>query len=193
MGTHEMANGKESPYAAIDAKLKAVAATSPVPLPWYDAWTRLGPDSTAEDRLTVYQVIREADSLPDAASFWLVSHLIDDIATRNADSALDGYEDRMRAIEEEYGLEDGSVWPTGTVPAGYDQIREEYYRTWDRVFVQKLEEFGEHGMARLFREDHERFERLSEEGRQYFHGPQTVADLPPMAWLHRLWRPSLGP
>ena len=192
MDTDDVANGNEPPYAVVDAKLKAVAEASSSPPPWRDAWTRLGPDSTEEGRLAVYQAVRQADSVPEAASFWLVSHLIDNIAARDADDALGRYESRLRSIEEAYGFEEGGVWPSGAAPAGYGELREKYHQAWDDLFARKLEELGEHEMARLLREDHERFEQLTKEGRQYFHGRESVAEVAPMAWLHQLLEAVAG-
>jgi hypothetical protein len=51
-------------YAAINAKLAEVAAASPTPPAWYKAWASLGPQSTKEERLAVYQAVRAAGSVP---------------------------------------------------------------------------------------------------------------------------------
>ena len=177
-----MENGE--PYAVVDAKLESLVKDMPAAPAWYDAWARLGPDSPEEERLAVYDSIRQAGSVPESASFWLVSNIIDAIATRDVGEKLRQYEDRLEEIEEAYGLEEGGVWPSGTSPANYQQLRDEYHHAWDQLFVQKLDELGEDEMARLFREDKERFEQLSEEGRQYFHGP----DSSPIIWLYGLVR-----
>lgn len=186
MGVDNEANGNESPYAAVDAKLNAVVEASTTVPPWHDAWTRLSRDSVEEDRLVVYQAIRQAGSVPESASFWLVSHTIDSIAARDADDALGHYESRFRSIEEAHGFDDGDVWPPDAAPEGYAELREEYNQAWDDLFAKKLDEFGEDEMARCFRDERERFERLTEEGQQYFHGPETVGEEAPMVWLHRL-------
>ena len=178
--------GNEGPYAVVDAKLQSLAQASPKTPSWHDAWTRLGPDSSEEERLAVYDSIRKAGSVPESASFWLVSRIIDDITTRDVGDSLRQYEDRLEEIEETYGFDDGGVWPSGTAPANYQQLRDECQKAWDQLFVRKLDELGEHEMARLFREDNDRFERLSEEGRQYFYGPESEPDSWPMLWLHRL-------
>ena len=176
----------ESPYAAVDAKLESLAQALPTPPPWHETWARLGSDSTEEERLVVYRSVRQAGSVPKAASFWLVSHLIDEIATRDVGDSLRHYEDRLQEIEETHGFDDGGVWPSGAAPADYDRLRKEYNTAWDQMFVRKLDELGEHKMARLFREDHERFEQLTEEGRQCFQGPESSEDQSPMTWLHWL-------
>ena len=192
MDVDNEANGNEAPYAAVDARLKAVVEASPTAEPWHDAWMRLDPDSTEEDRLVVYQGIRQAGSIPEVASFWLVSHIIDNIATRDADEALGGYESRLRAIEEAHRFEDGGVWPHGAAPEGYAELREQYYQAWGDLFSRKLDEFGESEMAQLFRENRKRFEQLSEEGCKYFHGPESAVELSPIVWLHQLLETVAG-
>jgi len=173
----------DSPAEKIDAKLKAVAeAAAPKP-PWYEAWSQLGPHSSMEERLAVYQAIHRSGNLPDAASFWLVAKLIDDIAAEDADDELGEYEERMGDIEAAYRFDEGEVWSPGSSPEGYRELREEYGRAWDDLFARRLVEFGEPEMAQLFREDREQFERLAEEGRQYFFGPGTPDESVPDLWL----------
>ena len=170
----------------IHAKLQAVAEAMTIPPPWYDAVVKLTPASADEERLVVYQAIRSSGTLPDEASFFLVSTLVDDIALRDADDALHDYEDRLKAIERQYRLDEGGIWPSGTAPAGYGELRQEYYRAWGEVFAKTLEQFGEREMARLFRDDEERFNQLTDIGRQYFFGPESNAENVPEVWLHRL-------
>ena len=156
------------------------------PPPWHDAWSKLTAASSDEDRLAVYQAIRRCGTLPNEASFFLVSTLVDDIASQDADDALRPYEDRLKVIEKEYRLGEGGVWPSGAAPAGYDALRQEYYRAWGEVFARKLEECGEPEMARLFRHDKAQFDRLTDVGRQYFFGPESDAENLPVVWIHGL-------
>src|SRR5208283_3793701 len=49
-----MDNRENDPlHAAINAKLAEIAAASSPPPAWYEAWSRLGPESPEEQRLTV--------------------------------------------------------------------------------------------------------------------------------------------
>ena len=95
----------------------------------------------------------------------------------------------MKEIEKQYRLSEGGVWPSGTAPAGYDELRQRYYRAWGEVFARKLEQFGEWDMARLFREDEQSFDQLTDAGRQYFFGPESDAENVPWsgctAWSKR--------
>jgi hypothetical protein len=61
-------------HAAINAKLAEIAAASPTPPPWYEAWTRLGPKSTDTERLAVYRAVRDANSVSEEAGFFLVAN-----------------------------------------------------------------------------------------------------------------------
>ncbi len=61
-----------------------------------------------------------------------------------------------------------------------------YSRAWGEVFACKLEQFGESEMAHLFRDDEQRFDRLTDAGRQYFFGPESNAESMPEIWLHGL-------
>ena len=171
---------------AVDVKLKSVAEAAPTKPPWYDAWQELGPGSTEEERLVVYQAVRDSGLLPHEAGFFLVSLQIDDIVTRDAGESLRGYEDRMEVIREEYRFDDGEVWSPETPPEEYQKIQREYHQAWDELFARKLEEFGEQEMARLFRSDRERFEQLTEVGRQYFHGKEDLEGETPFLWVKLL-------
>ena len=177
---------RDSADSQISTKLKSVAEAMATPPSWYADWAKLTPESTDEERLRIYQAIRRSAALPDAASFFLVSHLIDNIATENADEALRGCEQHLKSIEKQYRLSEGGVWPAGMAPAGYEELRRRYYRDWGEWFAQTLEHFGEPSMARLFREDQQRFDQLSDAGREYFFGPRCDGNDVPEVWLHRL-------
>lgn len=176
-------DSNDSPDAKIDAKLKEIAvAATPEPA-WYGAWLQLGPQSSLEARLAVYQAIRRSGSLPDAASFWLVQKLIDDIVADGADDELGEYEAQLEEIEAAYRLNEGEVWSPGASPEGYQELREAYGRAWDARFARRLAELGEPEMARLFHEDREQFDRIADAGRQYFFGPLTPDEIVPESWL----------
>jgi hypothetical protein len=80
---------------------------------WHDAWTELGPESTEEERLRVYQAVRDSGCLPLDAGFYMVSWQIDAMASQDAEISLCHLDERMRAIEEAHGLEEDEFWPPG--------------------------------------------------------------------------------
>jgi hypothetical protein len=56
-------HGNESRWSTVDAKLKSIAEAAPQKPAWYAAWSRLGPESTEEERLAVYLAVRESGVL----------------------------------------------------------------------------------------------------------------------------------
>jgi hypothetical protein len=192
MATHDQA----PLHATNHARLGQIAVESSTPPAWQAAWARLGPDATEEERLAVYQAVRAAGSVPDDAGFYLVSWQIDAITTEHAEEALQAYEDLLRAIERRHGLAEDECWPPGGSPPEYEEALRQQHDAWDALYAARLDQFGEREMARLFRTDRERFDQLSEAGRQFFHGPRPLrvfdspADDP--AWLDGLLEAVAG-
>ncbi|MGO8745091.1 MAG: hypothetical protein ACLQNE_03790 [Thermoguttaceae bacterium] len=166
-------------HVAINATLAEVVTALPTPPAWYDGWMRLEPDTPEEERLRVYQAIRDSGCLPAEAGFYLVYWQIEDITCSEAETSLRELDVGMEAIEQAYELEHGEPWSPDEAPPEYAEVAEEYDAAWERLFLAKLEAFGEHAMAQQFRADPEAFDQRSEAGRQYFHGtdePETWID-----------------
>ena len=173
-------------HAAINAKLAEIAASASTPPPWCAAWARLGPASSEAERLAVYRAVRDAGSVPAEAGIFLGSWQIDAITLGHAEQALRGYEERLEQIRRAHGLGDDDSWPPGEGPPEYEEAQRQMHDAWDALYVAQLEAFGETEMARLFRTDRERFEQLSEAGRQFFHGPDPADDDENPDWLDDL-------
>ena len=173
-------------YAAINAKLASLLESSPDLPSWHERWKNLGEQSTDEERLGVYQAIRDSGFLPASAGFYLVSWQIDNVASRRSEKELSQLEEQLSAIEEAEGLTEEGFWSSGEAPDEYVEILEQYQDTWYRIFAATLDEHGERAMASLFRTDPAEFERRSEAGQEFFHGPLPAdfADVP--AWLDSL-------
>lgn len=92
----------------------------------------------------------------------------------------------MEAIRQAHGLDEDDSWPSGEEPPEYAEAQRQLHDAWDALYAAKLEEFGEHAMARLFREDREQFDQLSEAGRQFFHGPGRGDEDQDAVWLDHL-------
>src|SRR5688572_15274607 len=82
-------------HAAINATLARIAAASSALPPWYEAWSRLGPDSSEEEVLAVYRAVRKSGSVPEEASFYLIAWQIDVITLYRAEEALSELEARL--------------------------------------------------------------------------------------------------
>jgi hypothetical protein len=157
--------------AAVNVKLTAIAEALPTPPSWFGDWMRLGPESTGEERLAVYQSIRDSGCLPDEAGFCLVSWCVEGMADLEAETSLRNLHDRMEAIEQAYESDKGENWPNDQVPEGYDELSRQFEDAWNTIFVRKLEASGEQQMADLCSAAPEQFDRCYEIGLQYLLEP----------------------
>lgn len=177
-------NDNDSLRPAIDARLLRAAAGAAKPPPWFKAWYRLRSSSSDEDRLAVYQAVRDMGSLPAEAAFFLISWIVDAITLVDAEELLAEQQDQLAEIKARHGLEIDEDWPEGETPAEYEEAQLEFFAAWDELYAEQLEAHGEADMARTFREAREQFDRISEAGRQFF-GRTPAQDLD-VAWLEAL-------
>lgn len=178
-------------HAAIHAKLAEIVAASPTPPPWYEAWARLGSQPSEAERLAVYRAVVAAESLPWPAGFYLVSWQIDALTLGGVEEEFHELEERLRALEQAHGLGEEESWPPGEAPAEYQEVQRQLHEAWDALYVAKLEEFGEPDMAELYRTDRAKFEQLSEDGRRFFHEPDSE-DVDDTDWLDGLLEAVAG-
>ena len=161
--------------AAVNDKLTAIVDASPIPPSWHGDWMRLGPGSTKEERLAVYQAIRDSGCLPEEAGFCLVAWCIECMTDLEAETSLRPLVEQMDAMQKAYESEKGEPWPNDQVPEGYEELSRQYQDAWDEFFLRKLEASGEQEMADLSSADPERFDRCYEIGLQYLLGPTRAA------------------
>ena len=173
-------------YRAIDAKLSAMLEGRSERPGWYAAWQRLTPESPEEDRLSVYQAIRESELLPEDAGFYLVCWQVAQIVECLADTVLSELDDRLDAIRTAHGLAEDEEWDLADAPPEYRDVSEEYERASNDLFIQVLEANGEHAIATLYRTDKQAYQRREEAGREYFHGPFRWGPADDAEWLDSL-------
>ena len=175
-------NAGDGPWhPAIHAKLTSIAEELSERPAWYEQWQQLNAKSSDEERLSVYQAIRDANVLPDDAGFYLVTWHIDAMSSKAAQDELREMDEQMSAIEHEHGLGEGEICTPEEAPPEYELLRLAYQEAWNDIFVRLLRHFGEHDAAQLFEQDHDEYERRSEVGRAYFHGPMLDENAP--EWL----------
>ncbi|MEK6238190.1 MAG: hypothetical protein N2C14_26040 [Planctomycetales bacterium] len=175
-------------YAAINAKLTEIVKSSPVPPDWHDAWMRLRTKTPEEERLRVYQAVRDSGCLPDDAGFHLVVWQIDAMTSEIAVSELRELDERLAEIDQEQGFEDGRS-EAGERSEEYDQVLDEYHVAWDRIFLRELAKHGETLAAELYRTAPDEFDRRSKAGQEFFHGARQD-NFP--AWLHDVIQAATG-
>jgi hypothetical protein len=157
--------------SAVHATLAAVAETSTVSPPWRDALSRLTPDSKDEERLALYQAVRDSGRLFDDEGLYLVARQIECMVDVEAAAILHDLEGRMEAIARKSGLAEDERWPEDEVPPEYEKLSRQYQEQWDELYVNKLDAFGEVEIANLYRTDPDEFARRYENGLQFFQRP----------------------
>jgi hypothetical protein len=103
------------------------------------------------------------------------------MASLEAETSLRDLDDRMEAIEQAYETEHGEPWLPDEAPPEYEELLDQSHAACERIFLAKLETFGEQEMADLYRADYAEFHRQSEAGRQYFYGTDEAEE-----WLDDL-------
>ena len=121
-------------HAAINAGLASIVQALAAKPAWYQDWMKLGPESSEEERLAVYQAVRDSGCLPPDAGFHLVFWQIDAMASMEAETSLRDLDNRMKAIEDAYELEAGAIWPPEETPPEYAKLLEQSHDDWDRIF-----------------------------------------------------------
>jgi len=143
-------------HIVIDARLSGIATSMPEPPPWNVPWLRLGLESTWEERLFVCQAVRDSDSIPDEAGYFLMSWIIEELAIVVEPERVD----RLHSVN-----------------------RRESRRASDRIFADLLDQHGEHEMAERYRTDPLGHARRREVGRQFFFGAEGAKPPDDPAWV----------
>jgi hypothetical protein len=181
-----MTKDSQAPYSALDAKLAEFVAQAASPPGWYERWRNLGPAATDEDRLAVFQAIRDAGELPPEAGFHLVAWQIDLLTAAATTVELEHFYQRLQSLRLEHGLFPDEEWPAGQEPPAYHELNRRFAAAWDNIFARKLKQHGEHKMARLFLADRPEFDRQWELGRRFFGESADTGEDESSQWLQVL-------
>ncbi|MEK6233268.1 MAG: hypothetical protein N2C14_01000, partial [Planctomycetales bacterium] len=161
-------------HAAINVKLTEIIAASPAPPDWHDAWMGLRADTPKEERLRVYQAVRDSGCLPNDAGFHLVMWQIDAMTSEIAEQEFRALNDQLAEIDRHKGVEDG--WNEhGERSEEYKRVLEQHHVAWNELYARMLNEHGESAAAQLLRAESGRFVLGHE------RGPSQVARRRPCA------------
>jgi len=182
-------------YTTIDMKLQSIIEAAAIPPAWRDAWVQStrgrnclvgqAQEAEPEERLAVWQAVRDSGLLPDDAGFYLVADQIKFLTELFVGETMDQIERRIDALYTEHGFLDGrSKLYRGEEDCG--DFEERCPEDWDRLYFDRLQKHGEHEMARLYRTDREHFEERMRAGGEYFYpSPQQEGPEKP-AWYDDL-------
>jgi len=160
-------------YTPIDYTLrKIVKGRQPKPS-WADAWehsTRgrkatdpIDAQATPEERLAVFQQVRDAGDLPYSAGFALVAAQIEHLTDCYLADKIEEEDNCILKSLGEYGhLYQCRNWNDAL------SVQEKKPKKWRRVFLRLLSKNGEKDIAKIFTDDPKLFKTLREEGRHFF-------------------------
>jgi hypothetical protein len=188
MNTHEILIQKLEDIAKTENKTNL--------LPIIKSLRATNENATRQEVLVIYREIREADVFPESTTFFLILHRlereIDPIVEREVEDADREYRDRKEELRSLIEKTIQNFLSQNPIPSNYvrelfEDLIDDGFETKDnapnlsdireqaekRIFPEELRFFGEHKMAELFEEDQRKFERMREQGRQFFYGPET--------------------
>jgi hypothetical protein len=147
-------------------KLEGLAKSSTPPPVWYTHWLNLTEQSSAEERLVVWKMIRASGDLPAEVGFHLVTSECVMVTQLHILQLLNEVEKRADAIYEECGLD---AWHASFERDSdhYESFQEQCPDDWDRLFVNTLIEHGEQEIAKVYRTERDRYWQLWKTGQDY--------------------------
>ena len=142
---------------------------------WEAKIAELDDATPMEQRVRLYQQIRDAGVLPDDAAFFLIAWAVESIAEDRVQELYSSqYAVRFEQLAEEHGLDEDmlAVMEQDELPEDYRSLQLEFAQAVDSLAVATFQAFGEHKMAALYKTDAEEFDRRYDEGYAHFFGEE---------------------
>lgn len=143
----------------VRAWLLRIAESSSIAPSWHEALTRLSEESPAQERLAVYQAVRDSGWLPEDANLYLIAAHVEEMADAETARQLPDLDQRIEALEREYGDVEAGPWSNERAVEEYDELSDQYQEAWDAIFIGLLKKSGEHDIADLYSADPDEFAR----------------------------------
>ena len=136
-----------NPYASIDAALRKVAHELPRLPDWWPEFLELRPDAPDDERLAVYQAVREDGTFEDHEGNFLVCYTVDQMVSRSGAVEPEPIGERIERIHELYEQLDPDRHPRSeSKPLAGQPLG-----VWESLFLEQLEIHGEVELAGLYR------------------------------------------
>ena len=107
------------------------------------------------------------------------------MADAEAAKKLPDLDQRMEALEREYGNAEGDPWTNERAAEEYDGLSDQYQKVWDAIFIGLLKESGEQDIADLYAAGSDEFARRYAAGEMHF---RTRIEINPAASFDDLVR-----
>lgn len=127
---------------------------------WRDQLQRLkervrqpGPLPSKEERLLLYQAVREAEAIPPEAAFFLIAYTVEWIVEERM---MTEFHKRLKAAEKAGSTKE------------YQKLIDDEQPLREHIMVDTFRKYNEPEMADLYENDRTRFEQIKAAGRDYF-------------------------
>ena len=119
------------------------------------------------------QAVRDAGDLSEAESLYLIANPIliiaeDRLFETGRSPALDRLMGKIREIEQAHGLTGYEFWRKGEEPADVTALQDACDAVRGKIIAATFEEYGEPGLAALYRRDSSQFMGALRDGRARF-------------------------
>jgi hypothetical protein len=142
-----MTTPNRTPYDQIDAVLRTVGRQLPRLPDWWPEFLDLTADSPDEERLAVYQAVRDDGTFEEQEGSFLVCYTIDQMITRRGSVEALPIDERTDQITELYKLLDPHRRPCDES----DPLEGQPLGIWRARFLEQLEAHGEIELLDLYR------------------------------------------
>jgi hypothetical protein len=142
-----MPSTNPNPYAQIDSVLRKVARELPRLPDWWPEFLELSPASPDDERLAVYQAVRDDGTFQEHQGNFLVCYCVDQMLTRSGAVEPEPVADRIERIDELYKLLDPDRKPLSES----NPLEGQPLGVWQSLFLEQLEIHGEVELVELFR------------------------------------------
>jgi len=137
---------------------------------WAERVAALTPDTPITERLALYKELRDKKAIPPAASFFLIGWAIDTIAGEKSQELFKTqYEARFEEMEAKYHIDPDALLEEDDieVPEEYEALCSEFGKAALAITIATFDEYGEHEMGALMKNDPEEYSRQYIEGGEY--------------------------
>jgi hypothetical protein len=136
--------------------------------PWTSRFATLSEETPWEERVQLYQALRDGKALPDDATFFLIAWAIESLIEERLFAMYDNvYAKRFEQIRRAHGLAEDENWEPGEGPREYQDLYTEMETASHALARAAYQRFGEERMLDLLKQQPEQADRQYEAGHAY--------------------------
>ncbi|HEY3379686.1 MAG TPA: hypothetical protein VGL77_19605 [Armatimonadota bacterium] len=137
---------------------------------WEARLNVMNEETSWEERIALYQALREEKEIPEEAIYFLIAWAIEAMAEERIDETFQSsYAARLAKIKHAHGMEEDDEWEPGSGPAEYEALHAEFLKAVEAIGRAAYQKFGEHKMVERLESDPEEADRIYEAGYNYIN------------------------